>query len=118
MLLVVIAAATAAMVLTSTVAVAYEGTGEVGLQAYCDSVNGTMQFGGGQPRCLYNELTPGIPAQHGFTLTSAQEVTLDVTSFNNDLPPTPTSTPPTIVSCQNPQGHDVSLRNPNCTQAV
>jgi hypothetical protein len=110
----VLALVAAMLMLTAATAVAQEG--EIGLHQFCDSVNGTMSYG--PPTCTFTQTTSGIPAQRGFTLTQSQEFTLDVFQFSNQEPPRPTG-PPTIVSCQSPQGgQNVPLSNPNCTAAA
>ncbi len=64
-------------------------------------------------------MTTTEEAQHGFTRSTSQEFTLTISQLNVDDPTSSVGTPvgEPIVSCQNPQGKDVSLRNPNCTPA-
>ena len=114
MMVVAMAAAAAAMVLLTAPAV----VAQPAFDEYCTGLGGQVTTGSGAPTCTYTQTTPGVPAQHGFTLTTEQQFSFTLTDFTKPGGPTPTPTgSPTIVSCQNPRGKDVSLSNPNCTQA-
>jgi hypothetical protein len=114
MLLVTVAATVAAMVVL-TAAVAFAQGGQA-FEEFCAAHNGEITVG--PPTCTFTQLTPGIPAQHGFTLTEGQVVQVTIMGFNNGTNPQVEEVgQPTIVSCQNPHGKDVPLSNPNCRRA-
>ena len=108
-LLTVAAAMGAMVVLTASGAVAQPQP----LQEFCDAHNGTISFG--PPTCTFTE-TNVVPAQHGFTRSTSQVFTLTIMQLTSGEDPTPVGQP--IVSCQNPQGKDVPVNNPNCTPAL
>jgi hypothetical protein len=114
MMLVAVAATVATMVVL-TAAVAFAQGGQA-FEDFCAAHNGEITVG--PPTCTFTQLTPGIPAQHGFTLTEGQVVQVTIMGFGDGTNPQVEEVgEPTIVSCQNPQGRDVPLSNPNCTRA-
>jgi hypothetical protein len=123
MMVVAMAAAAAAMVLLTAPAVVAQG---VTFDDYCAEQGSQVTIGSGPPTCTFTQKTPrAVSAQHGFTLTTEQLVSITLPEYAGETAnggnPTPTPVPgssPTIVSCQNPGGKDVPLSNPNCTPAA
>ncbi len=108
-LLTVAAAMGAMVVLTASGAVAQPQP----LEEFCDSVEGDISFGEGDiPNCTYTKST-SVDAQHGFTRTTSQVYNIRISQYPEGLPGETVGNP--IVSCQNPQGKDVPVDNPNCT---
>ena len=112
-ILLLVASAAMVVMMTASVAVADHDGGGVGLEAFCDAHGGNMSVEPGGPACTYTEATDVAPAQHGFTLTTSQVFRINVAEFNAHAAPTPVGEP--IVSCQDPQGTDVRMDDPNCT---
>jgi hypothetical protein len=110
-----------AVMVALMVAPAFARSGGLGaLTDFCAAHNGDMSIMEGDiPTCTYTEITEEVPAQHGFTLTTSQLVTLNLPQWVGDAAPTPVEgVDPVVVSCQNPGGIDVSKDdNPNCTPA-
>ena len=115
--LLTVAATVGAMVLlTASVVVADHAGYNDDLVAFCEHHDGEISFGDGPggPTCTYTETTAAVaPAQHGFTLTKSQVFGINVAEFRAHEGPTPVGEP--IVSCQDPQGTDVRMDDPDCT---
>ena len=116
--LLTVAATMGAMVLLTASVVVADHAGYNDLVPFCEHHDGEISFGDGHggPTCTYTEATAAVaPAQHGFTLTKSQVFGMNVAEFHAHEAPTPVGEP--IVSCQDPQGTDVRMDDPNCTPA-
>ena len=114
--LLTVAATMGAMVLLTASVVVADHAGYNDLVPFCEHHDGEMSLGDGHggPTCTYTETTAAVaPAQHGFTLTKSQVFRINVAEFHAHEGPTPVGEP--IVSCQDPQGTDVRMDDPNCT---